>query len=85
MVVFLDSFCEDFVVAHHLEIVSALVGSLTIGTTFFLSPIAGILTDKFGIQITTFVGGAIASVGLLLSSVLTHKVTESEKDARILV
>ncbi|XP_011051927.1 PREDICTED: monocarboxylate transporter 10 isoform X1 [Acromyrmex echinatior] len=53
---------------------AALVGSLTIGTTFFLSPIAGILTDKFGIQTTTFVGGAIASVGLLLSSLLTAKV-----------
>ncbi|XP_011701734.1 PREDICTED: monocarboxylate transporter 10-like, partial [Wasmannia auropunctata] len=51
-----------------------LVGSLTIGTTFFLSPVAGILTDKFGIQTTTFVGGAIASVGLLLSSLLTDKV-----------
>ncbi|CAL1677861.1 unnamed protein product [Lasius platythorax] len=53
---------------------AALVGSLAIGITFFLSPIAGMLTDKFGIQITTFVGGAIASVGLLLSSLLTHKV-----------
>ncbi|KAL0116712.1 hypothetical protein PUN28_009964 [Cardiocondyla obscurior] len=53
---------------------AALVGSLTIGTTFFLSPVAGMLTDKFGIQTTTFVGGAIASVGLLLSSLLTDKV-----------
>ncbi|XP_072756701.1 monocarboxylate transporter 10 isoform X2 [Anoplolepis gracilipes] len=53
---------------------AALVGSLTIGITFFLSPIAGMLTDKFGIQITTFVGGAIASVGMLLSSLLTDKV-----------
>lgn len=71
-----DSFCEDFIITHHLEIISALVDSLTIGTTFFLSPIAGILTDKFGIQITTFVGGAIAFVGLLLSSILTDKVTK---------
>ncbi|XP_011146128.1 monocarboxylate transporter 10 isoform X2 [Harpegnathos saltator] len=53
---------------------AALVGSLTIGTTFFLSPVAGILTDKFGIQMTTFAGGAIASGGLLLSSLLTDKV-----------
>jgi len=50
------------------------VGSLTIGTTFFLSPVAGILTDKFGIQMTTFVGGVIASTGLLLSSLLIDKV-----------
>ncbi|XP_014470441.1 PREDICTED: monocarboxylate transporter 10 isoform X2 [Dinoponera quadriceps] len=53
---------------------AALVGSLTIGTTFILSPVAGILTDKFGIQITTFVGGAIASGGLLLSSLIADKV-----------
>ncbi|XP_015597633.1 monocarboxylate transporter 10 isoform X2 [Cephus cinctus] len=53
---------------------AALVGSLTIGTTFFLSPIAGILTDKIGIQITTFIGGALASGGMFLSSLLTDKV-----------
>lgn len=33
----------------------------------------------FGIQVTTFVGGAIASVGLLLSSLLTDKVIEIKK------
>ncbi|CAL7940712.1 unnamed protein product [Xylocopa violacea] len=54
---------------------AALVGSLTIGTTFFLSPISGILTDKIGIQMTTFLGGAIASSGLLLSSMFSNKVT----------
>ncbi|OAD61860.1 Monocarboxylate transporter 10 [Eufriesea mexicana] len=55
--------------------VSALVGSLTIGTTFFLSPISGILTDKIGIQTTTFLGGALASGGMFLSSILSSKVT----------
>ena len=54
--------------------VPALVGSLTIGTTFFLSPISGILTDKIGIQMTTFLGGAIASSGMLLSSIFSSKV-----------
>ncbi|KAK0162174.1 hypothetical protein PV327_008532 [Microctonus hyperodae] len=53
---------------------AALVGSLTIGTTFFLSPIAGILTDKIGIQMTTFIGGALAFGGMLLSSIFSHKV-----------
>ncbi|KAI4494685.1 hypothetical protein M0804_000886 [Polistes exclamans] len=53
---------------------ASLVGSLTIGTTFFLSPVAGILTDKIGIQMTTFLGGAIASSGMLLSSMLSDKV-----------
>lgn len=54
--------------------IPALVGSLTIGTTFLLSPVSGILTDKFGIRVTTFAGGAIASAGLFLSSVLLDKV-----------
>ncbi|XP_076762667.1 monocarboxylate transporter 10-like protein kar isoform X2 [Xylocopa sonorina] len=54
---------------------AALVGSLSIGTTFFLSPISGILTDKIGIQMTTFMGGAIASSGMLLSSMFSDKVT----------
>ncbi|XP_076670114.1 monocarboxylate transporter 10-like protein kar isoform X2 [Andrena cerasifolii] len=53
---------------------AALVGSLTIGTTFFLSPISGILTDKIGIQMTTFLGGALASSGMLLSSIFSSKV-----------
>ncbi|KAK0084170.1 hypothetical protein PV326_006382 [Microctonus aethiopoides] len=53
---------------------AALVGSLTIGTTFFLSPVAGILTDKIGIQMTTFIGGALAFGGMLLSSIFSHKV-----------
>nr|AZS64102.1 monocarboxylate transporter [Lygus hesperus] len=53
---------------------AALVGSLAIGTTFFLSPIAGILTDKIGVRLTTFLGGLLAFVGLFSSSYLTHKV-----------
>ncbi|XP_044739190.1 monocarboxylate transporter 10 isoform X2 [Chrysoperla carnea] len=53
---------------------AALVGSLTIGTTFFLSPIAGILTDRIGIRRTTLLGGAIASGGMFLSSFLTEHV-----------
>ncbi|KOC69627.1 Monocarboxylate transporter 10 [Habropoda laboriosa] len=53
---------------------AALVGSLTIGTTFFLSPISGILTDKIGIQMTTLLGGALASGGMLLSSIFSSKV-----------
>ncbi|XP_034486232.1 monocarboxylate transporter 10 isoform X2 [Drosophila innubila] len=47
---------------------AALVGSLAIGTTFFLSPVAGCLTDKIGLRLTTFTGGMIAAGGLLLSS-----------------
>jgi MFS family permease len=56
-------------------IFSALVGSLTIGATFALSPVAGILTDRYGLRQTTLMGGTLAVIGMLLSSFLTHKVT----------
>lgn len=38
------------------------------GTTFFVSPLSGVLTDLMGIRKTTFLGGAIASCGMFLSS-----------------
>lgn len=53
---------------------TALVGSLTIGTTFLLSPVSGILTDKIGLKTTTFVGGVLMTVGMMLSSILYHNI-----------
>ncbi|XP_044006669.1 monocarboxylate transporter 10 isoform X2 [Aphidius gifuensis] len=53
---------------------ASLVGSLTIGTTFLLSPVSGILTDKIGIRMTTLIGGALATGGLLLSSMFSSRV-----------
>lgn len=53
---------------------AALVGSLTIGTTFLLSPVAGMLTDKIGLRRTTFIGGVLSASGLFLSSFYTHKI-----------
>lgn len=50
------------------------MGSLTIGTTFCASPVAGILTDRIGLRKTTLMGGAIAATGMLLSSFLTQHV-----------
>ncbi|VEN45309.1 unnamed protein product [Callosobruchus maculatus] len=47
---------------------AALVGSFAMGTTFFVSPVSGVLTDWIGIRQTTFLGGAFASTGMLLSS-----------------
>lgn len=47
---------------------TALVGSLTIGATFFFSPVSGILVDKFGLRTTTFLGGLLTSSGMFLSS-----------------
>ncbi|GLG97453.1 Monocarboxylate transporter 10 [Gryllus bimaculatus] len=51
------------------------VGSLTIGVTFLLSPLAGVLVDRFGIRPTTFVGGLLAASGMFLSSLFVDSVT----------
>lgn len=56
----------------------ALVGSLTVGTTFLMSPIAGVLVDRIGIRLTTFIGGAIATGSLLISSYFTNQVSGFE-------
>lgn len=53
---------------------SALVGSLTIGTTFFLSPVSGILVDKIGLRQTTIIGGILCAGGMLISSYFTTNV-----------
>lgn len=47
---------------------AALIGSFSMGTVFFVSPVSGVLTDNIGLRQTTFLGGAIASGGMLLSS-----------------
>eukprot|EP00090_Calanus_glacialis_P038381 TRINITY_DN6699_c0_g1_i1.p1 TRINITY_DN6699_c0_g1~~TRINITY_DN6699_c0_g1_i1.p1 ORF type:complete len:481 (-),score=83.59 TRINITY_DN6699_c0_g1_i1:68-1510(-) len=47
----------------------ALVGSLTIGTTFFLSFLVGMLADKIGLRLTAVIGGALATLGMALSAV----------------
>lgn len=44
------------------------VGSISIGMTFLISPMASILTDKFGIKRTALLGGFLATVGMLASS-----------------
>lgn len=59
----------------YLSFIPALVGSLTIGTTFFLSPISGILTDKIGLRTTTFVGGLLVTSGMFLSAVFSGNIS----------
>ncbi|XP_062545567.1 monocarboxylate transporter 10 isoform X2 [Armigeres subalbatus] len=54
---------------------AALVGSLTIGTTFLLSPVSGILTDKIGLRLTTLIGGVLTCGGMFLSSFFTNNVS----------
>lgn len=52
----------------------ALVGSLTIGTTFLLSPVSGILTDKIGLRNTTLLGGILAAAGMFLSAIFVKNI-----------
>jgi len=52
----------------------ALVGSLAIGSTFFLSFFAGILCDKIGLRTTSVIGAIIATVGLGLSAVYHNRI-----------
>lgn len=52
----------------------ALVGSLAIGSTFFLSFFAGILSDKIGLRTTSVTGAIIATVGLGLSAVYHNRI-----------
>lgn len=47
---------------------ASLVGSLLMGTTFLLSPFAGVLMDKIGVRITVFMGCMLAALGVFLSS-----------------
>lgn len=54
--------------------VTALVGALAMGTTFFLSPLSGVLTGLMGLRLTAVLGGTIATAGLLISSFVTHNV-----------
>ncbi|KAB0802922.1 hypothetical protein PPYR_05108 [Photinus pyralis] len=53
---------------------AALVESLSMGTVFVMSPVAGVLTDSIGLRTTTFLGGAIASGGMLVSSFCDYNV-----------
>lgn len=53
---------------------ASLVGSITVGATFLLSALAGILTDRFGIRKTAFFGGLLATLGMLLSSFFVDRI-----------
>jgi len=52
----------------------ALVGSLAIGSTFFLSFFAGILSDKIGLRTTSVSGGILATLGLGLSAIFHDRI-----------
>lgn len=54
----------------------SLVGSLTIGTTFFLSFLVGILSDKIGLRATALLGSVLATLGMGLSAAFGYKQVE---------
>ncbi|XP_065348021.1 monocarboxylate transporter 10-like [Cloeon dipterum] len=53
---------------------TSLVGSLSLGTTFAFSILAGILNDLFSYRTTTIIGGCFCLVGMFSSSFLIHYV-----------
>ncbi|KAG8195907.1 hypothetical protein JTE90_001142 [Oedothorax gibbosus] len=63
-----DKFAETH---EEAAFVTSWVGSVSIGTTFLLSPVASILTDRWGIRTTAFIGGLLATAGMLVSSFVT--------------
>ena len=54
---------------------SALIGSLTIGTTFFLSFLVGILSDKIGLRLTSIIGSILATTGMGLSAAFYNHIS----------
>jgi len=46
----------------------SLVGSLTIGFTFFFSFVVGVIADKIGLRTTAVLGGVIATLGMGIST-----------------
>lgn len=55
-------------------LITALIGSLTIGMTFLLSPISGVLTDRIGLRLTTLLGGILTAGGMFLSSIFIDNI-----------
>lgn len=47
---------------------------MTIGTTFLLSAVSGMLTDKIGLKTTTFIGGVLMTIGMVLSAAFYHNI-----------
>ena len=52
-----------------------MIGSLTIGTTFFLSFLVGILSDKIGLRLTSVIGAVLATLGMGLSALFFNHIS----------
>ncbi|CAK1555136.1 unnamed protein product [Leptosia nina] len=53
---------------------AALVGSLTLSTTFLLSPVSGLLTGFLGLRLTAVLGGSLATASLIITSFVVDRV-----------
>ncbi len=51
------------------------MGSLAMGIMYFLSPVASLLIDRFGIRLTAFLGSIIAFAGMIISAFLLNHVS----------
>uniref|UniRef100_A0A0K2V2E9 Monocarboxylate transporter 10like [Apis florea] n=2 Tax=Lepeophtheirus salmonis TaxID=72036 RepID=A0A0K2V2E9_LEPSM len=51
----------------------SFVGSLAFGVTFIFIPVSGMLMDKLGLRVCTFIGACIAFFGMIMASLVFHK------------
>ena len=65
----------DLEKSENSETKASFIGSLLVGSTFVLSPVSGVLVDRFGIRKTAFIGGLIATAGVFISSFCVHNVS----------
>ncbi|XP_077989622.1 monocarboxylate transporter 13-like isoform X2 [Glandiceps talaboti] len=63
--VFIVALLEDF---NANAATIAWIPALRISIVSFVSPVAGLLNDKYGTRVIVFIGGIISTCGLLLSS-----------------
>ena len=65
---------KEFDDSDEAAVKASAVGSMAVGFTFFFSWFSGILSDMFGIRRIAFLGGAVAALGLLLTSFYLNNV-----------
>ena len=58
--------------SNNSEMKASFIASLLVGATFILPPIPGLLVDRFGIRLTAFKDGLIATSSVFLSSFYVH-------------
>ena len=64
---------------------ASFVGSLGFGIIFLMSPISGILSDRYGPRWIAFCGACIATLGMALSAAFVHQVKNNGKTIKLLL